>query len=69
MLFHKRLERSRDFIVDDDRLLRSADHTVIERLGVDDRVYGVDDIRRRINNSGSVARAYAEYIFNEIYAK
>ena len=41
-------------------LLGSADHTVVESLGVDDRVYSVYDVSRRIDDSGSVARAYAE---------
>ena len=44
----------------DDRLLGSADHAVVERLGVNDRVDRKHDIRGFVDDCGSVARADAE---------
>ena len=44
----------------DDRLLGRADHTVIEGLGMDYRVYCEDAIRGLVDDSGGIAGTYAE---------
>ena len=49
-----------DELVGDDRLLRGADHAVVERLGVDDRVDGVHEVAARVEDRRRVARAHAE---------
>ena len=53
-----------ELIRNDDRLLGSADHTVIEGLGVDNRADSQQNIRGFVNDRGSVARAYAESGFS-----
>ena len=49
-----------DGVVHDDRLLRSADHTVVERLGVDDGVYCNLNICRSINDCRCISGANAQ---------
>ena len=49
-----------DLLVGDHRLLRRADHAVVEGLRVDDRVDGVDDVTARVENRRRVAGADAE---------
>ena len=49
-----------DGLVNDKGLLGCADHTVIEGLGVNDGVNCINDISRRIDNSGSVTCTNAD---------
>ena len=49
-----------DALFDDNGLLGSADHTVIEGLGMDYRVDSQLDVGGLVDDGGSVARAYAD---------
>ena len=49
-----------DAVENDYALLRSADHTVIESLGVDDRADGESQVGRLVDNGGRVAGTDAE---------
>ena len=54
------LDRVVDLLVGDDRLLGRADHAVVEGLGVDDGVDGVDQVGRRVDDRRGVAGADAD---------
>ena len=54
------LELVVDVVERDDRVLRGADHAVVEDLGVDDRVGREADVGRGVDHDGRVARADAE---------
>ena len=47
-------------LVHNDRLLRGADHPVVEGFGVDDGVDGQQDVSRFIDNGRGVAGAHAQ---------